>query len=68
MTITISDNNGISVSCTSNVCPVSALNSPISEERIISQLSKTNNTPFSFSNINIDMESDLYISPISSLN
>ena len=68
MTIYLTDENGISVSATSNVCPVPALNSPISKERVISQLSKTNNTPFAFSNILVDMENDLYVSPISSLN
>ena len=68
MTICVSDNNGISISYASDICPVLALNSPITKERIISQLSKTNNTPFNFANINIDMENDLYISPISALN
>lgn len=68
MTICLSDDNGISVSMSSDVFPVPARNSPITEERVISQLSKTNNTPFNFSNIEIDMENDLYISPISTLN
>ena len=68
MEICIYDNNGLSVSMTSDISPVPALNSPITEERIIAQLSKTNNTPFIFSNIDINMEDDLYISPISSLN
>lgn len=67
--IRISDVDGnISVNCSSEICPVPALNSPITEERIISQLSKTNNTPFVFSNINVDMEDGLYVSPISALN
>jgi len=64
----ISDNNGISITLTSDVCPVIAINSPITKERIISQLSKTNNTPFRFSNIEIDLDENLYISPISALN
>ena len=68
MTVCLSDNNGISISVTSTVCPVPALNNPITEQRIISQLSKTNNTPFNFSNIKVNMDENLYISPISSLN
>ena len=68
MTICIYDDNGISVNLTSDVCPVFALNSPITKERIVSQICKTNNTPFNFLNIKIDMEDSLYISPISSLN
>lgn len=68
MSISLSGDNGISVKIDSTVCPVKAINSPITKDRITSQLSKTNNTPFSFSNITVNMEDDLYISPISSLN
>ena len=68
MIISISDNTGISVNLTSDICPVSALNAPITKERIISQISKTNNTPFSFENIIVDMDDNIYISPISALN
>ena len=65
----VSDISGkISVNLTSDVYPVDALNSPIAEERIIAQLSKTNNTPFRFSNIEVDLGENLYISPISALN
>lgn len=52
----------------SDICPTDAINSPITEERIISQLSKTGNTEFEFENISVDLENNLYISPISSLN
>ena len=68
MSIQITDNNGVCVNITSNICPVSALNAPITKERVISQISKTNNTPFNFTNIEIDMDDNIYISPISSLN
>ena len=68
MSIHISDNNGICVNVTSDICPVSALNAPITKERVISQISKTNNTPFSFENIDVDMDDYIYVSPISSLN
>ena len=68
MQICISDNNGISVNLVSSVIPVTAQNSPITEERIIAQLSKTNNTPFRFANIEVELEENLYIAPISALN
>ena len=68
MSIHISDNNEICVNVTSDICPVSALNAPITKERVISQISKTNNTPFIFENIDVDMHDNIYVSPISSLN
>lgn len=52
----------------SDVIPVPALNQPITKERIITQLSKTNSTPFEFSNINVDLGDNLFVSPISALN
>lgn len=52
----------------SDIIPVPALNQPISKERIIAQLSKTNSTPFEFSNINVDLGNNLFVSPISALN
>ena len=68
MSIHILDNNGICIDLSSDICPVPALNAPITKERIISQISKTNNTPFSFENIDVDMDDNIYVSPISSLN
>lgn len=68
MSIHISDNNGICIDLSSDICPVPALNAPITKERIISQISKTNNTPFSFENIDVDIDDNIYLSPISSLN
>jgi len=68
ISICVSDNNGIEIHLKSDVIPIDALNNPITEERIISQLSKTNNTPFRFSNINVNLGENLYVSPISALN
>ena len=62
------DRDCISVKITSDIIPVDALNSPISKERLIAQLSKTNNTPFQFKNIEIDLDDGLYIPSISGLN
>lgn len=57
-----------SVEIISDIIPVPALNQPITKERIIAQLSKTNSTPFEFSDINVDLGDNLFVSPISSLN
>lgn len=66
--LSVSDTNTISVKITSDIIPVDALNSPISKERLIAQLSKTNNTPFQFKNIEIDLDDGLYIPSISGIN
>lgn len=69
---TIADNDSffynLETSATSETVPVAALNLPITEDRIISQLSKTGNTEFEFANIDIDLGDNLYIPNISSLN
>ena len=52
----------------SEIIPVYAINQPITEERIIKQFSKTNDTPFVFKDFNITLDKDLYIPQISSLN
>lgn len=75
--ITIKSNTPISIEVTtpdglhsnivSSIVPSKAINNPISKERIILQLSKTNNTPFEFDTITIDLEDNLYVN-ISDLN
>ena len=62
------DHDCITIKITSDIIPVDALNSPISKERLIAQLSKTNNTPFQFKNIEIDLDDGLYIPSISGIN
>ena len=52
----------------SDIIPVKAINSPITKERIISQLSKTKDTPFEFNKIIVDLDDNLYIPSISALN
>ena len=58
----------INVKIESNLVPEKALNNPISKDRIISQISKTNNTPFEFVKINIELEDNVFISSIKELN
>ena len=68
LAISVHDENGISVNIVSDICPIAAINSPISKERLIAQINKTNNTPFEFKNISINLDNGLYIPSISSLN
>lgn len=58
----------IVVNMTSDIIPIVANSRPIDKERIISQLTKTNNTIFEFSNIEIELEDNLFIPSISKLN
>ena len=66
--LTVFDNSGITVKIVSNITPEPALNSPISKDRLIAQITKTNNTPFQFENIEIDLEDGLFIKGISCIN
>lgn len=68
ISISLYDENHIKIDIVSDVIPIEAINSPITKERIASQFSKTNNTPFQFSKIEIDLDDDLYIPSISALN
>lgn len=60
--------NGIKVFCTIDTLPVKALNTPITEERLISQICKTGNTPYEFKDVSIDLDNNLYIPNISCIN
>ena len=64
----VSDSNSHEVKITSDIIPVEAINAPITQERLSTQLSKTNNTPFHFENIEIDLDDGLYIQGISAIN
>ena len=61
-------NKKIKIEITSSCTPIPAINQPITKEKIIKQLSKTTNTPFVFDVIDIDLEDNLFISPICALN
>lgn len=60
--------HNIKIETVSNVVPVDALKTPTSVERIIKQISKTNNTPYTFENITVYLDDGLYVPSISSLN
>ncbi len=72
ITIFPCDNTGfykdIKINLKSDTIPVLAIKSPITKERIISQISKTGNTPYEFKKINIDLDDNLYIPNISCIN
>ena len=52
----------------SSLIPEKAINQPTSKERIIAQLTKTNDTPFEFQDISLDMDTDIFIPSIKELN
>ncbi len=52
----------------SNIVPIEALKTPISVERVVTQISKTNNTPYVFQNITVLLDDGLYVPSISTLN
>ena len=58
----------ICVKVQSDLLPEKAINSPITKERIIAQIQKTNDTPFEFKEINVDLEDDVFIPSIKELN
>lgn len=60
--------HNIKITATSNTIPTEALNTPLSIDRVQKQINKTGNTPFVFENITIDMDDNVYISSIGSLN
>lgn len=60
--------NNITVHKKSNIVPVKANSIPIDEERIKTQISRTNNTIFHFENIEVDLGANLFIPSISILN
>lgn len=60
--------NNIRIEVISDVIPVDALKTPTSVERVVKQISKTNNTPYKFENITVYLDDGLYVPSISSLN
>lgn len=58
----------INVSIVSDIIPEVAINQPLTKEKIISQFSKTNDTPFEFSKIEVELDDNLYIPKLSEIN
>ena len=68
VSIEISDDNCLTIKIVSDIYPIDAVNYPITVERLATQISKTNNTPFQFKNIEINLDEGLYIQGISNIN
>lgn len=68
ITLTLSDNNNHKIIVKSDDMPEIAKNSPITEERLIKQLNKLTDTPFFFENIKINLDDNLFIPHISTIN
>ena len=58
----------LNITSTLDVLPVEAKNRPISKDDIIVQINKTNSTPFNFANINVNLDDNLFLPKVSSLN
>ncbi len=56
----------LDISCTLDVIPTKAENHPLTAEIILSQISKTSNTKYSFNLINIDLGKNLFLPKFSS--
>ena len=67
ISLKIFDDN-ISVKIDSNIIPEPAQKSPMTKERLISQICKINNTPYNFENVNIKLGENLYVPSISGIN
>ena len=59
---------GLSTTISNEIQPIEAVSNPISKERLIEQLNKTTDTNFEFRQINIEMDDNIYIPKISSIN
>lgn len=58
----------LNISCQLDFVPIEAKNRPLDKETIIKQLSKTSSTPYQFKNIDIDLDNNLFLPKLSSLN
>lgn len=73
VTLTITDNSNIdayknlNISVSSEILPEKAQKSSLTVDKVIEQISKIKNTPYEFSNIDVDLEDNLFL-PNSVLN
>lgn len=58
----------LDINCQLNCMPTEAKNKPLNKESIIKQLSKTSSTPYQFKKIDIDLDDNLFLPKLSSLN
>ena len=60
--------SGLDFTLYSDLLPEEAINAPITQERVVSQLAKTGNTPFIFENLKVYLDENLFLPNISVLN
>ena len=60
--------DNITVNISSNTKPIPAINAPITVDKVISQISKTNDTPYFFDKITVFLDDGLFVPSISILN
>lgn len=65
--LTVSDDDGHTVEAEGTVLPETAINRPMTAERLRDQLNKTGSTPFIFSELQVDLHDGLSI-PVSEIN
>lgn len=60
--------SNISIELVSDIVPEEATNSPITKDRLESQISKLGNTPYVFEKVRVVLDDNLHISSISAIN
>lgn len=58
----------LNINCKSEVIPEDAKNRPLEKEKVLAQLSKTNDTLYNFKNIDIELDDGIFLPKISTLN
>lgn len=58
----------LNINCSLDCIPIDAKNKPLDTQTVINQLSKTTNTPYGFQNISINLDDNVFLPKLSSLN
>lgn len=53
--------SGLDITYSSDVIPETAQNRPLEKEKVIAQINKTNDSIFKFANIDVDLDSDIFL-------
>ena len=59
---------GLNIHYTSDIIPLKAITRPIDKNTVISQFSKTGSTPYAFKTLDIDLDHNVFIPKLSTLN
>lgn len=58
----------LSITCSLDIIPEDAKNRPLDNETVINQISKTSSTPYEFENIVVNLDENVFLPKLSSLN